>query len=176
MCVCVQVDRNVYHISNRVDVSWTKTSLCSGLMPSGCVVPERCLCLDRSLITLTAPLEYFSQERGLCSDRPVTHGLVRELWPMVTRRAGWVGYLLLRMNTIGHSFQDDGGRQICHADHSTERSNVHTRPEQGDLWYRGRRRTKGCSFCQFFWWTLMVSFPIAEFISTKDQKIKAFWI
>ncbi|KAG7326166.1 hypothetical protein KOW79_009567 [Hemibagrus wyckioides] len=78
-CEALTVDRNVYHISNRADVSWTKTSLCSGLMPSGCVVPERCLCLDRSLITLTVPLEHFSQERGLCSDRPVTHGLVREL-------------------------------------------------------------------------------------------------
>ncbi|GAA6067191.1 uncharacterized, partial [Tachysurus ichikawai] len=67
------------HISNRANVSKTKTSLCSGLMPSGCVMPQHCLCLDRSLITLLALLEHFSQERGLCSDRPMTYGLAREL-------------------------------------------------------------------------------------------------
>lgn len=129
---------------------WTKTLLFSGLMAGGCVVPQLRLCLDRSLITLSGTPERFSQERGLCVAGPVTRGLAGALQPIVRRWPRRVGYLLLGKNTIGHSFQHDGGQQICHADQSTELQlclittpHHHARLSQCS-------RNKGCALVVFF--------------------------
>lgn len=123
---CVELKRNITtHVRSRANIGRQITSLFCDLMPSGCVAPQPRPCLDRSLITLSGTPENSRQERGLCAAGPVTHGLVRELWPIVTRRPERVGYLLLGMNTIGRGFQDDEGLQILHADHFTKFSNHH---------------------------------------------------